>query len=300
MSGKYGWLIYNASLTSQKFTEINNWYKESAIKKGITLDLIKNSEIFSVIENNSTIIKMDSHKDKPDFILFMDKDIRLAKHLEKLGYKLFNGAKTIESCDDKILTYQILSDNNIKIPKSLISPMMFPGTKETDNKFVDYIEREFQYPLVIKEAFGSFGEQVYLVENREELLKKRKDLLYVPHLYQEFINSSRGKDVRLHVVGDKVVATMLRTSDIDFRANVTSGGKMHEFEPPKAFTELAIKASKLIGADFSGVDILFGEENEPIICEINSNAHIKNIYDCTGVDVADHILDYILWSIENE
>ena len=300
MSGKYGWLIYNASLTSQKFTEINNWYKESAIKKGITLDLIKNSEIFSVIENNSTIIKMDSHKDKPDFILFMDKDIRLAKHLEKLGYKLFNGAKTIESCDDKILTYQILSDNNIKIPKSLISPMMFPGTKETDNKFVDYIEREFQYPLVIKEAFGSFGEQVYLVENRDELLEKRKNLLYVPHLYQEFINSSRGKDVRLHVVGDKVVATMLRTSDIDFRANVTSGGKMHEFEPPKAFIELAIKASKLIGADFSGVDILFGEENEPIICEINSNAHIKNIYDCTGVDVADHILDYILWSIENE
>lgn len=300
MVSKNGWLVYNGSLTSQKFTEINNWYKNSAMKKGITLDLIGNNEIYSVIQDDSMTIKMDSHKVKPDFILFMDKDIRLAKHLEKLGYKLFNGIKTIEICDDKILTYQVLSNNKIKLPKTVISPMMFLGAKEKDNKFINFIENAFEYPIVIKEAFGSFGEQVYLVENREKLIEKRNELLYIPHLYQEFISSSKGRDVRLHVVGDKVVASMLRTSDIDFRANVTNGGKMHEFQPPKAFIDLAIKASKLIGADFSGVDILFGEKNEPIICEINSNAHIKNIYDCTGIDVADHIFDYILRKLESE
>lgn len=297
---KNGWLIYNGSLRSQKFTEINNWYKESATKKGISLDLIKNNEIYSLIQNDLSTVKMNLDKVKPDFILFMDKDIRLANHLEKLGYKLFNGAKTIEACDDKILTYQVLSNNNIKMPKSIFSPLMFFGTKENDNKFVDFVEKELKYPIVIKEAFGSFGAQVYLVENREQLLEKRKELLYIPHLYQEFISSSKGRDVRLHVVGDKVVTAMLRTSDIDFRANVTNGGEMHEFQPPKAFIDLAIKASKLIGADFSGVDILFGENDEPIICEINSNAHIKNIYDCTGINVAHYIFDYILGELENE
>ncbi|HBN28151.1 MAG TPA: RimK family alpha-L-glutamate ligase, partial [Clostridiaceae bacterium] len=49
-------------------------------------------------------------------------------------------SKTIELCDDKISTYQVLSDNNIKMPKTLFSPMMFKGTKENDNKFIDFIE----------------------------------------------------------------------------------------------------------------------------------------------------------------
>lgn len=49
-----------------------------------------------------------------------------------------------------------------------------------------------------------------------------------------------------------------------------------------------------MGADFSGVDLLFGDNDEPIICEVNSNAHIKNVFDCTGIDVSEYIFDYIL------
>lgn len=302
MTHKKGWLIYNGGLASPKFMEINKWYEKIAKAKGITLELMKNNEIYSLIEDKATIkIDLQDGLDtsKPDFVLFLDKDIRLAKQLEKLGYKLFNSADVIEICDDKILTHQALSDNGIKMPKSLISPMMFPGTKEPDNKFVDFAEKEFGYPMVVKEAFGSFGEQVYLVENRDQLLAKRKELLYLPHLYQAFVSSSKGRDVRLQVVGDQVVASVLRTSAVDFRANVTNGGKMHKFNPPKSFVDIAIKASQLIGVDFAGVDLLFGENDEPIVCEINSNAHIKNIYKCTGVDVAEHIFDYILRKVEN-
>ncbi|WP_139902088.1 ATP-grasp domain-containing protein [Clostridium thermarum] len=297
MKSKYGWLIYNGGLISHKFEEINNWYKESAAKMGIELELLKNNEVYSTIENNSATVKLERVKKEPDFILFMDKDIRLAKHLELLGYKLFNSSKTIENCDDKILTYQILANNNIKMPKTIISPMMYKGTVETDTGFIDFIESECGYPLVVKEAFGSFGAQVYLVNNREELLEKRRELLYIPHLYQEFIETSKGRDVRIHVAGDKVVASMLRTSETDFRANISNGGKMQQYEPDDKFQELAIRASKLVGADFSGVDLLFGEDEEPIICEVNSNAHIKNIYQCTGIDVAEHIFEYILWRI---
>ena len=56
---------------------------------------------------------------------------------------------------------------------------------------------------------------------------------------------------------------------------------------------MAIKACKYLGLDFAGVDILFGENNEPILCEINSNAHFINIYNCTGINVADEIMKYI-------
>ena len=49
----------------------------------------------------------------------------------------------------------------------------------------------------------------------------------------------------------------------------------------------------LVRADFAGVDMLFDEDGSPILCEINSNAHMKNIYECTGVDVVEHIIRYI-------
>jgi gamma-F420-2:alpha-L-glutamate ligase len=294
MERKYGWLIYNGSLLSSKFMEIHNWYKQTAAEKGIILELIKNTEIYSVIEQNQTFIRAENRPVKPDFILFLDKDVRLAKQLEQLGYRLFNKASVIETCDDKIMTFQALANQSVKLPKTIFSPMVFFESPETDHSFIDFLERELSYPMVVKEAFGSFGEQVYLVKSRGELQKKRRELLLRPHLYQEFIQSSKGRDVRIHVVGDKVVASMLRTSENDFRANVTNGGKMHEYKPPKEFEELAIRTSRIIGADFTGVDLLFGEEGEPILCEINSNAHIKNIYDCTGIDVTEHIFEYIL------
>lgn len=295
-----GWLIYNGALTSEKFLEINDLYLKAAQNKSIELTLIKNNEIYSLVENNFATIKINGNNPDPDFILFMDKDIRLAKQLENLGYRLFNSPKAIDICDDKIMTYQILANHDIRIPKTLFSPLIYEGTKEESEDFIKFAEKEFMYPVVVKEAFGSFGHQVYLVENREQLVAKREELLHKAHLYQEFIRHSKGKDVRLQVVGDRVVAAMYRSSDIDFRANLSNGGRMRNFEPPQEFIDMAVKATKIVGADFAGVDLLFGENDEPIICEVNSNAHIKNIYDCTGVDVAEHILEYILKKIDKE
>lgn len=298
----YGWLIYNGGLKSPKYMELNELYAKAAKKLGITLQLIANNEIYCLIEDGKNIIKVPSATFQPDFILFLDKDIRLAKQLEKLGYRLFNSREVIENCDDKILTFEVLANTGIKMPKTLFSAMFFNGTGngEADLGFTNIIEETFSYPLVIKEAFGSFGAQVYLIHNREELLAKQKELLYVPHLYQEFIDSSKGRDVRIYVVGNQVVASMYRHSDTDFRANISNGASMSPYEPSEAFCELAIKATEVLGADFTGVDLLFGENDEPILCEVNSNAHIKNIYDCTGIDVAEAIFKHILEVLHHE
>ncbi|MCX7772516.1 MAG: RimK family alpha-L-glutamate ligase [Clostridia bacterium] len=230
---------------------------------------------------------------KPDFVLFWDKDVRLARQLERLGLRLFNKAQTISVCDDKTLTHQVLADQSIPMPKTIFAPLVFPHLTVDEEGFIALIEKELTYPMVVKEAFGSFGAQVYLAKNRQELCDLRKKLLTVPHLYQEYIRTSHGRDVRLQVVGNEVVASMLRTSDTDFRANISAGGHMMQFLPPKSFQELAVKAAQAVGADFAGVDILFGEDEKPILCEINSNAHMKNIYECTGMDVAERIIRYI-------
>ena len=85
---------------------------------------------------------------------------------------------------------------------------------------------------------------------------------------------------------------MERYSDTDFRANVTIGGKMRNYTPTSEEKKMAVKAVKKLGLSFGGVDIIYGEDG-PVICEVNSNAHFKNILDCTGVNAADEILKYI-------
>src|SRR5699024_4441248 len=99
-----------------------------------------------------------------------------------------------------------------------------------DEKIIEHAIKEIQFPMIVKEAFGSFGEQVYFIENKEELDAKINKLGNIPFVFQEFISTSYGVDVRLQVVGEEVIAGMKRKSLNDFRANITSGGTMEPYE----------------------------------------------------------------------
>jgi RimK family alpha-L-glutamate ligase len=149
----------------------------------------------------------------------------------------------------------------------------------------------------VKEAYGSFGEQVYLISSEDEFLAAVKKLGHKPFIIQEFIEHSKGRDIRVNVVGDQVIAAMLRKSEHDFRANMTAGGQASPYTPTKEESELAIRCAALLGADFAGVDLLFGEDG-PLLCEVNSNSHLLNIYDCTGINIADCMFDYVLAQFE--
>lgn len=285
---KVGWIIYNGNLRSVKFMEQIEWLKKAGENAGFQMETKANNELLVFFENNDAKLT-DSRL--PDFVFYWDKDLYLARQLENLGVRLFNSARAIEICDDKALTFQILANHQIRMPKTMIAPKIFQ--KVEDEKHLAIIDQHFEYPVVLKEAFGSFGEQVYLVENKQELAHHTRRIAHKPYIVQEFIKSSRGKDARLQVIGNQVVAAMLRVSENDFRANVTAGGRMYPYQPTREEEDLGIRVAQLVGADFAGVDLLFGEKGEPILCEVNSNAHFKNIYDCTGVDVAQLMMEYI-------
>ncbi|WP_226036519.1 ATP-grasp domain-containing protein [Aquibacillus saliphilus] len=290
---KYGWIIYNGHLPGGKFLDFAEWMQDAAKRLGITTDVIKNNHLLSILGSTGVSLIERAKHQRPDFVLFGDKDINLAKQLELLNIPVFNSSDAIEISDNKISTYQRLAAKKLPIPRTIVGPKIFPGVKEIDTSSFDMIENYFNFPVVVKEAYGSFGEQVYLVHSKQGLIDRISEIRDRPFVIQEFISSSYGIDIRLNVVGDEVVASMLRNSTDDFRANVSAGGTMKSYQPSKVEIETAIAATKAIGADFAGVDLLFGPNKEPIICEINSNAHIRNIYDCTNINVAEYIMDYI-------
>lgn len=284
-----GYLIYNASLNNKKFNEIHNMYIESCKKYSINLHLISNMQVFIHIDNSGDLVSNLSTN--IDFVLFLDKDIMLAKQLELLGFNVFNCANTIELCDDKMKTTQLLTRRNIAMPKTIFSHVLFNNDCAKD--YLGYVQTELEFPLVMKEACGSFGEQVYLIKNEAELFAKQRELWNIPHIYQEYVKTSYGRDVRIYVVNGEVVVSVLRENDSDFRANVTNGGTMKRYEPPEDFKELALIVADGVCANFCGVDVMFGENDEPVFCEVNSNAHIKNVFDVTRVNVADYIVRFI-------
>lgn len=290
----HGWIIYNGSLPGNKFVDFAEWLQEAALNRKTSAAIYKNSELS--IMTGQTDLELINKQNFPDYVLFTDKDIYLARQLEMMGIPVFNSSSAIEISDDKIATYLALIKKKLPIPKTIIHPKIFENGL-TDHSIISTAIQQLGFPMVVKEAFGSFGEQVYLIHNEEELIRKVKKLKDKPFVFQEFISSSCGRDIRLHVVGSKVAAGMKRTSSTDFRANVTSGGNMEAYEASNEEKALAIQAAEAIGADFAGVDLLFGPDESPIICEVNSNAHIRNMYDCTNINVADHIIDYILHKI---
>lgn len=293
-----GWLIVNGCLKNKHFNEMAQMYLEAALANQIALELVYNHELLIGIESGKLFLKGEQVS-KPDFALFLDKDIHLARQLENLNIRLFNRAEVIETCDNKALTFQKLADCHIPMPKTIIAPLVYKGMKPDNHTFIESVAKELGYPLVVKESFGSFGEQVYLIEDWEALLAIYEKLVDVPHIYQEFIASSKGRDVRLNVVGGKVVAAMERVSTSDFRANIARGSEAHAFNAPESFINLANRICHLLRIDFAGVDLLFGEHQEPILCEVNSNAHIKGTLSCTGVNVAEHIMAYIKIKCDN-
>ena len=277
-----GWLITNAFMRTPKFLELQEMFELSARKSGLSLKSYTNAEVLAGKEI----------KDKPDFVLFWDKDVLLAAYLESLGIPVFNSSKSIALCDDKGKTYIALKDSGLLLPKTILCPFTYDTVGYTDFSFADSVIEELGLPLVMKENYGSFGMQVYLVKTKDELVAKLKEISPKPCLFQEFLSERAGNDVRIQVVGNKVICAMERYSDTDFRANVSIGGKMRNYMPTPEEKKMAVKAVKRLGLSFGGVDIIYGKDG-PYICEVNSNAHFKNILDCTGVNAADAILGFI-------
>jgi len=266
---------------------------EEFSKRNIDIDVKRNNELLAFIHND-VIINLPKY----DFVIYLDKDKYVARMLKKAGYRLFNQIEAIELCDDKMLTHIALANNHIKMPKTISSTLCYHDDGNRD--LLKYVSNELSFPMIVKEVYGSLGKQVYLVSNQKELLDIENKLIHVPHLYQEFIKSSVGKDYRIIVIGHKVVAYMKRENKHSYLSNLASGGTSSIVNLPKAYLDMAIKASEVLGLDYCGVDILEGENKEPILSEVNSNAFFEGIENTTGVNVAGAYVNYVINQIEDK
>lgn len=295
-----GWILYRYSLDEMPKDKHEIWrFVENAKQLGIELNVFKPEQFELVVtrDDRKSILIDGKVTPLPDFFIprlgattnyFA---LAIIRQFERLGVTVINTSQAIETVRDKLYTQQILAASNLPVPKTMLA--RFPVD-------VDLVEKQLGFPVVLKTISGSQGSGVYLSDDRENfedittLLGTTKPDANI--ILQEFIASSRGQDVRVIVVGGRAVASMRRFStDGSFKANVSRGGGSEPFSITPETELLALEATRLLGLDVAGVDLLFDEDHFKI-CEVNSSPGFKGMeraYD-GGLNIAGEIFRYVL------
>jgi len=198
-----------------------------------------------------------------------------------------NESVAIGRSRDKLRSMQILARDGIGLPVTAFSH----DAKQTD-KLLDLVGGE---PVIIKLIEGTQGIGVVLGDTRRsaksviEAFRGAK----VNILVQEFIKEAGNSDIRALVVGNKVVAAMMRTgADEDFRSNLHRGGSAKEIKLTPEERSTALRAARAMGLNVCGVDMLRSNHGA-VVMEVNSSPGLEGVEKATGVDVAGKIIEFI-------
>ena len=284
----YGIIIHNQEIGHNAYKIAR--FKEEFIKLGITLDVFVNDGTLAVIKDNNIEIKLP----KADFVLYLDKDIYLARMLEKAGYRLFNKADFIKFCDDKMLTFIGCANMGIKMPKTISGPLVYSELKETNFNFLTEVEKELGFPMVVKKVYGSLGEGVYLVKDHDELRNLYSEIARNPIVFQEYIPTSFGKSIRVLIIDGKVFGAFIRENSRDFRSNFGDTAGSEELFNGEKYLAFAQEIADKLEIEYAGIDLLIDKNNEPILCEINSNAFFEVFESVTKLNVAKAVGEMII------
>lgn len=288
------WLFFHRELRrgAPEVAEVLR-FKEAAAASGIRLDVLKPQAFELIVDAQEgwSAVYEGRRLAKPDLIIPRTGSetnyftLAVLRHFERQGVAMVNGPSAVEAVADKLQTLQILSAAGLPIPKTLLAK--FPVD-------VDLVERELGFPVVVKILRGTRGEGVLLCSNREQF----NDLANLldgartgaDFIFQQYVKTSHGRDVRLLVVHGRVVAAMLRKStDGGFKSNISLGGVGVALDPPPALVDLAVRAANVLQLDVAGIDILFDDEGYRI-CEANSAPGFQGLERACAISVPDEIL----------
>jgi ribosomal protein S6--L-glutamate ligase len=267
--------------------------KEEAKKRGHSVRVINYAKCYVKVEQSKPVVRYEGE----DLSLYDAIIPRIAQRYTNYGAAVLRQFEmqgiystatsiAITRSRDKLRTMQLLSRAGIGIPKTLFA-------SETAS-FDDVIEQVGGAPLIVKVARGTHGSGVVLAETNKAA-KAVMQAFFVENvnfLVQEFIKESAGTDIRAIVVGNKVVASMMRQSlDDDFRSNLHQGGEGNVVKLTEEERRTAIKTARAMGLPFCGVDMMRSSRG-PLVLEVNSSPGFA-IEKVTGRNIAEKVIEYI-------
>ena len=200
------------------------------------------------------------------------------------GTTSLNQPQAIANSRDKLMAHQLLASAGIDIPVT-----GFASSSKDTKGIIDTVG---SIPLIIKLAESSQGRGVILAETKKaaETVISAFRGLKANFLVQEFIEESKGEDIRCLVVGGKVIGSIKRINKgDDFRSNIHQGGAAEKATLSRKERSVAVKAAKALGLSVAGVDILRSKRG-PLVLEVNSSPGIQSLDQTLEIDVAEQVI----------
>ncbi len=213
--------------------------------------------------------------------------VAIVRQFEREGTTVLNKSIGITQSRDKLLACQLMSDNEIPVPITA----HVGSWKDTARA----VSRVGGTPCVIKSTEGTHGYGVFLAKSDQQARQLVYQMLErnMRPLVQEYIKESHGQDIRVLVVGGKVVASMKRKANgSEFRSNFHLGGSVQKIEINDEQKKIACLAASAMGLDLAGVDMLLSSRG-PLILEVNSSPGLEGIETSTGVNIAGEVAKYL-------
>ncbi len=211
----------------------------------------------------------------------------VVRQFEMMGVYCLNESVGISRSRDKLRSLQLLSRQGIGLPVTLFA-------HKTSNA-EEILELIGGAPVVIKLLEGTQGIGVVLGETPKaaESIIQAFGGVNTNILVQEFVKEAKGEDIRCLVIGDRVVAAMMRRGkEGDFRSNLHRGGSATSVKITPQERATAVGSAKAMGLNVCGVDLLRSNHG-PVVMEVNSSPGLEGLEKATGVDVAELIIEFV-------
>ncbi|RLC64833.1 MAG: RimK family alpha-L-glutamate ligase [Chloroflexota bacterium] len=205
--------------------------------------------------------------------------------LENAGVRIVNSPTTIERTVDKYYTSTLLEDAGLPTPRTVV-------TERFDEAMAAF--HELGGDVVVKPIFGSEGRGIVRVSDPDTAYRVFRALELGRYVYylQEFVPHGC-EDIRVFVIGEEVVAAMVRRGET-WKTNVAQGAVGEPLVPDDELREMSLRATRALGADYAGVDILPIGGGGYAVVEINGIPGWRGLQAATGVNIAEHLAGFVL------
>lgn len=212
--------------------------------------------------------------------------LAVVRQFDLMGVPVLNSAVSIARSRDKLRALQLLTRRKLDVPITVCGRN--PPSIEAALSLVGGC------PAIVKLQQGTQGIGTMIAETPQAVHSLLETFWAMGQdiILQEYIRESKGRDIRAIVVGGKVIAAMRRVAKPgEFRSNLHRGGKGNGVRLSRIYRSVAIRATKVMGLEVAGVDMLEAKSG-PKILEINSSPGLEGIERATNIDVAGALMDY--------
>lgn len=216
-----------------------------------------------------------------------DYGLAVVKQFEAIGMFTVNSAQAIAESRDKMRCLQVLTQAGLQVPPTVLT-RSYEGLPAA-------VHAVRGLPVILKVLQGTQGVGVMLIHTPISLGSVIDTLRALDQdvILQQFIAEAAGRDYRAIVIGNQVVAAMMRTApEGEFRSNIHRGGSGTPVQLPREFERAAVKAAKILGLQVAGVDLM-DSSHGPLVLEVNSSPGFEGIEKATGLNIAAMLMKHI-------